>query len=189
MAILGRGRKKAETAEETSRILDVTASMQGSLVFQEAVALRISGRFEGTLETRGDLTIGERASVQADITGERITVAGKVTGKIVAKQTLRLIPPAVVKGDLWTPVLEITPGARIEGAIHMGELPGSSPTEEPAGRSPRMTPEEVAAYLEVEVRVVEQWAREGKIPVTREGNQWRFEKQKIDEWVAAQKSS
>ena len=176
MAILGRGNKKTQE-ESAPRILDVTASMQGSLIFQEPVALRISGRFEGTLETQGDLTIGERAAVQADINGEVITIAGQVTGKVVAKQSLRIIPPALVRGELWTPVLQVESGARIEGAIHM------------ESSAKRMTPEEVAEYLEVEIRVVEQWVRDGKIPAVREGNQWRFEKQKIDEWVATQKSS
>ncbi len=175
MAILGRNsRKPGETGPQ---ILDVTASMQGTLVFQEPVALRISGRFEGTLETKGDLTIGERASVQADINGDVITIAGRVAGKVVAKQSLRIIPPAVVRGEIWTPVLQVEAGARLDGAIHM--------TEEGAW----MTQEEVAEYLEMEVRLVEEWARQGKIPGVQKGSQWQFEKNKIDEWVASQKSS
>ena len=52
MGVLGRGGRAKET-ESQSRVLDVTASMEGSLVFQEPVVLRISGRFDGTLETRG----------------------------------------------------------------------------------------------------------------------------------------
>ncbi|MBI3318839.1 MAG: helix-turn-helix domain-containing protein, partial [Candidatus Omnitrophica bacterium] len=48
---------------------------------------------------------------------------------------------------------------------------------------------EVAGYLEVEARLVEEWAREGKIPSLQEKGQWRFDKAKIDDWVAAQKSS
>ena len=171
---LGRGKKE----EEGSRVLDVTASMQGSLTFQEPVALRISGQFRGTLETQGELTIGERATVQADITGEAITVAGRVTGKLVAKKSLRVVSPAVVEGEVWTPVLEVERGARIDGTIHMaGEAAAA------------MSAQEVAAYLEVESRVVEQWARDGKVPGRQEGGQWRFDRTKIDEWVATQKSS
>ncbi len=175
MAILGKAKEKVE--ESGSRILDVTASMQGSLIFQEPVNLRISGRFDGTLETRGSLTIGEKAVVQADITGEEIIVEGTVTGKILAKRILRVVPPAILRGDFWTPVLEVEQGARLEGTIHM--------TEEAAW----MTPEEVAEYLEVEVRLIEQWARELKLPAIQEGNRWRFEKAKIDGWIATQKNS
>ena len=175
MSILGKAKRTSE--EEKPKILDVTASMQGSLIFQEPVALRISGRFEGTLQTRGDLTIGERAVIQADITGEAITIAGTVNGKIVAKRSLKVIPPAVVKGEIWTPVLEVEAGARLDGTLQM------------PGAGPWLTAPEVAEYLEVEVRLVEQWAREGTLPSAREQDQWRFEKTKIDEWVATQKSS
>ncbi len=176
MAIFGRGKRKE--AESQSRVLDVTASMEGSLIFQEPVSLRISGKFEGTLETRGELTIGESAQVRADITGESVTIAGRVEGKIVAKRSLKLMPPAVVKGEIWTPVLEVEPGASLDGAIHMGRGQGSN-----------LSLKEVAEYLEVEVRTVEQWAREGKVPGLQEGGQWRFEKARVDEWVASQKNS
>ncbi len=175
MAILGRG--KGKEAESQSRVLDVTASMEGSLIFQEPVSLRISGKFEGMLETRGELTIGEAAQVRADITGESVTIAGRVEGKIVAKRSLKLVPPAVVKGEIWTPVLEVEPGASLNGAVHMG------------GQGSNLSLQEVAEYLEVEVRTVEQWAREGKMSGLQEGGQWRFEKARVDEWVASQKNS
>jgi len=175
MAVLGRNRGKG--AEGEGRILDVTASMEGSLVFQEPVALRISGRFEGNLETRGELTIGEKATVRADIIGETITVAGRVEGKIVAKRSLRVVPPGVIRGEVTTPVLEVEAGAELHGTIRMG------------GQGISLSLQEVAEYLEVEPRAVEQWVREGKLPAAQESGQWRFERAKVDEWVAAQKSS
>ena len=176
MAILGRGGKGKEV-ESQERVLDVTASMEGSLIFQEPVVLRISGRFDGTLETRGELTIGERAQVRAEITGEAITIAGRVDGKVMAKRSLKIVPPAVVKGEIWTPVLAVEPGAHLEGTLHMG------------GQAAALTLQEVAEYLEVDSRTVEQWVRDGKVPAAQEAGQWRFEKAKIDEWVASQKSS
>lgn len=174
MAVLGRGRGKEA---EPSRVLDVTASMQGSLVFQEPVSLRISGRFEGTLETRGELTVGEKAQVRADITGDSITIAGRVEGKVIAKRFLKLIPPAIVKGEIVTPVLQVEPGAQMQGTVRMEEK-GST-----------LTLQEVVEYLEVEGRMVEQWVREGKIPGIQEAGEWRFDRVKIDEWVASQRSS
>ncbi len=174
MAVLGKGKRK----EEGPRVLDVTASMEGSMVFQEPVVLKISGQFNGTLQTRGELTIGDKAVVEADITGEEITIAGQAKGKIVARHSLRVIPPAVIAAEIWTPDLEVSSGARIEGTIHMSE------------RGEWMSLKEVAAYLEVEGRVVEQWIQEGKLAGgKREAGQWKFDKEKIDDWVATQKSS
>lgn len=174
MAILGRGRGKEESQ---SRVLDVTASMQGSLIFQEPVSLRISGRFEGTLETQGELTIGEAAQVRAEITGESIIVAGRVEGKIIAKRSLKLVSPGQVRGEVWTPLLEMEAGASLDGSLHMG------------AQASTLSTKDLAEYLEVDVRTVEQWAKDGKIPGSQEGGQWRFEKSKVDEWVATQKSS
>ena len=75
---------------EGDRILDVDASMQGSMVFKDSVNLRINGRFEGTLNTKGNLMISEHAVVNADILGESIVIAGRVNGTIQALKELRL---------------------------------------------------------------------------------------------------
>jgi cytoskeletal protein CcmA (bactofilin family) len=141
------------------------------------VSLRISGKFQGTLQTKGDLTIGEGAIVDADITGESVTVAGKVSGKLIAKTSLTLVAPAVVSGEVWTPSLRIEEGAILDGEVHMST------------QGQRMSVEDVAAYLEVDARVIEGWAREGKIAGVQEKGRWLFEKVKIDSWVASQKSS
>jgi len=50
-----RRRKDEEFAE---KILDVDASMQGTLAFKDPVNLRINGKFDGKLDTKGSLTIG-----------------------------------------------------------------------------------------------------------------------------------
>ena len=60
---------------------DINATMQGSLVFSEPVNLRINGRFEGTLNTKGNLMVGENAVVNADIIGEDMILGSRVNGK------------------------------------------------------------------------------------------------------------
>ncbi len=75
--------RRMRVAEE--KVLDVDASMQGTMVFKDPVILRINGKFEGSLTTRGNLTIGENAVVDADIEGDDITIAGVVNGNINAK--------------------------------------------------------------------------------------------------------
>jgi len=46
-----------------------------------------------------------------------------------------------------------------------------------------MTLQEVADYLRVTVKTIYRLLRRGKIPATKVGNQWRFEKTSIDEWL------
>jgi len=46
-----------------------------------------------------------------------------------------------------------------------------------------MTVEQLAKYLNVGVTTIYKLANEGKIPGTKVGNQWRFRKETIDEWM------
>lgn len=175
---------KRDRKHESERVLDVDASMQGSLVFKDPVNLRINGRFEGTLNTKGNLMIGENAVVDADITGDSIVIAGKVNGTIRAVKELKLIAPACVAGEVSAPILSVAEGAVIDGMVRMLSKQG------PGSASPSqatMTPEELSKYLEVEVNMILDWVNSGKLPGVREGSAWRFERNKIDEWVAAGK--
>jgi excisionase family DNA binding protein len=155
------------------KILDVDASMQGSLSFKDAVNLRINGRFEGMLETRGNLTIGQTAQVSADITGDNIIIGGKVRGRVTAKERLTLLPTAVVEGDIYPAKLNIAEGAILEGNCSM--------------LRDFLNSEELARYLEVDLNSVMEWANSGKIPGLKEGEGWKFERKAIDSWVASGK--
>lgn len=170
--------KKTEELHE--KILDVDASMLGTIAFRDPVNLRINGSFEGKLDTKGNLTIGENARVNANITGDRIIVAGKVTGDIIASQSLSIVSPAVVKGNVRTPVISITEGAVLEGQLAM-----LSPVE--AERDQLMTLKELAQYLEVEMATLDEWAAKRKIPAFQEENTWKFRKSEIDRWIQEEK--
>jgi excisionase family DNA binding protein len=173
---------KKDRKHDGDRVLDVDASMQGSLVFKDPVNLRINGRFEGTLNTKGNLMIGEHASVSADITGDVIVIAGKVEGRVQALRELKLIAPAVVTGEIKTPLLSVAEGAVFDGTCSM-----TSKGAHESSKHGMMTPEELAKYLEVDAAMILDWVGSGKLPGSREGGDWRFERAKIDEWVAAGK--
>jgi len=44
--------------------------------------------------------------------------------------------------------------------------------------------EELAKYLEIDMNLVHEWANSGRLPATRDGDRWQFDRSKIDEWVA-----
>jgi len=46
-----------------------------------------------------------------------------------------------------------------------------------------LTIEECVKYLKMSVSTIYRLAQQGKIPATKVGNQWRFQKKKIDEWL------
>jgi len=175
--MLGK-RKKIE-----EKILDVDASMQGTMSFKDPVNLQINGRFEGTLDTRGTLTIGEKAFVNANITGDEITIAGRVSGEVVAKKSLKLISPARVDGNVRTPLLEINKGAVLNGHCQM--VPAGKILAQ--GAAEIMEMDEVARYLELDLSVIRDWAESGKLPAIKEGDRFHFDKAKIDEWIASER--
>jgi excisionase family DNA binding protein len=126
--------------------------------------------------------ISEHAVVSADITGDSIVIAGKVNGNVLALRELKLIAPAVVTGDIKTPLLSVAEGAVFDGICRMRSKEGNDSSKHAA-----MTQEELAKYLEVDAAMILDWVNSGKLPGMREGDNWRFDRSKIDEWVAAGK--
>jgi len=155
------------------KILDVDVAMQGNMVFKDAVNLRINGRFEGDLQTKGNLTIASSATVIANIVGDNIIIDGKFKGRIVAKEMLTLLPSAVLEGDIFPAKLNVAEGAIFEGKCSM--------------LHDFMSADELAHYLEVDLNSILEWASAGKMPGLKEGNSWKFERKAIDSWVTTEK--
>jgi len=179
-------RDRGREQEEKEKVLDVDASMQGTMIFKDPVNLRINGEFEGKLDTKGMLTIGQTAEVKADISGEDITVAGRVSGNITATKRLSLVAPANIDGDIITPALNVSEGAVLNGRCQMSSTEESTAN---SSKSKGMTIDEVARYLEVDTSLVEEWATQKKIPASKDSNKWKFTKEDIDSWVAKEKVS
>lgn len=155
------------------KVLDVDANMQGNLSFKDPVNLHINGKFEGNLQTRGSLTIGQTALIAGDIVGDVITIGGRVRGRVTAKEKLVLLPTAVVEGDIYPVRLNIAEGATFEGRCAM--------------LCAFLNADELAHYLEVDLNSILEWATSGKVPAVKEGSDWKFERKAIDSWVASGK--
>jgi len=50
-----------------------------------------------------------------------------------------------------------------------------------------MKVKEIAAYLQISEDLIYKWAQQGKIPVSKIGNQWRFNKEEVEEWAKSQR--
>lgn len=110
--------KKNRDADE--KIINITATFKGNLVFKDPVNLKISGKFEGELETKGVLTIGEGAEIKAKtIKGEVIKILGKVKGDIISSSRVELSPPASVTGNIHAPVLIVNESVRLKGCCYI----------------------------------------------------------------------
>lgn len=179
MAFRSSKRKESLGSETSEKVLDVDAAMQGSLTFRDPVNLRINGKFEGTLDTKGRLTIGEAAEVHANINGENIVISGEVHGDVIASTNITLTQTARLFGNIKTPRLSISAGALFQGK--------SSMQKESKAAGTTMDVKELSSYLEIETSSLTEWANNGKIPAMRQGSSWRFNKADIDSWLATQK--
>ena len=166
-------RDRKETKKSEERSIEISVPMQGMVTFCEAVNLKINGKFSGTLNTRGTLTVGNASQIDADISGDNIVIAGKVKGNVLAKKMLVLMPTAVLTGDVTTPKLNVVEGAIFQGQCHMMD--------------DYLTVDELAQYLEIDEPALVELAANGKIPAVKDADGWKFERVKIDSWAASGK--
>lgn len=97
--------------------LDRGTKISGKISFEGPA--RIDGEVDGEINGKDSITIGETAVVTAQIRAASVSVAGKVSGDIVATQRIEIRPSAKVSGNVTAPVLSIQEGALFEGHCSM----------------------------------------------------------------------
>jgi cytoskeletal protein CcmA (bactofilin family) len=107
---------------ELNGFLDRGASFKGELEFEDT--MRIDGRFNGRIQSKNELIVGESAHIEGDIHVGRIAISGTVVGKIVADQRVEIHRNGKVYSDVETPALVIEEGAIFQGNCVMGDRKG-----------------------------------------------------------------
>lgn len=180
----GTHQPPAEPARE--RVLEIDAATQGALTFKDPVNILISGRFEGSLEAAGTLTVGERAQVKAQLRSDRIIILGEMVGGVMAAESLRIAASGRLIGDVRTPHLIVEPGAVLHGEVCMIASVSAPAVDSRLVLTDEMWDvDQLAAYLSVERSMIFEWADSGRLPGIKDDNGWRFDKRKVDEWVTS----
>ncbi len=96
--------------------LDRGTKVVGKLHFEGPA--RIDGEVEGEIHGKS-ITIGEHATVTAQITADSVVVCGKVNGEICASQRIEIRATARVQGDVTAPKVMINEGAIFDGRCEM----------------------------------------------------------------------
>ena len=81
--------------------------------------IRIDGTFEGKIQSKGRIVVGESAHIKGDIVCDSIDLWGKVEGNVFVKDTLNLKEGCVVNGNLNIRKLSVELGATFNGNCKM----------------------------------------------------------------------
>lgn len=93
-------------------------------------SIRLDGEVQGDISSQSTVIIGENGKVNGQINAENITIGGKVTGTVKAKEKLVLDVKANLQGDIFSKVVAIEAGANFNGNCKMGNE-SSKPSFEP----------------------------------------------------------
>ena len=127
--MFGKERPVASFEGKIENVLGPSASFEGQLKADGNV--RIDGHFEGAVETSGNVIIGEKAKVTADIKAGNVQVWGAVKGNITATGRLEILPSGRVWGDIRVTSMLIDEGGMFRGnSVLIGDQDESLADEE-----------------------------------------------------------
>ena len=82
--------------------------------------LLIEGNVVGSISLKGhDLTIGQKGTLEADLTAKTVKVEGQVTGDIQGEEKVIITQTGRVRGNITAPVVIVEEGADFEGRVLM----------------------------------------------------------------------
>ena len=105
-------------ADDNITLLAKGVVLKGEIHVEGTV--RIDGRLDGDIQTKGQVIIGEDGLVQGTITAGTVISSGRIKAKVMADERVQLMRTATLIGEVLTPVLIIEEGAKLQGVMDMG---------------------------------------------------------------------
>ena len=109
-----------EQSAKNYTILGSETTFEGVLEFTDN--LKINGKFNGTINSNGNLDIDKAAVCSVDkMSAKSIVISGSVTGNISASERVEMCNGSKVKGNVETARLRIADNVEFEGQVTMLE--------------------------------------------------------------------
>lgn len=127
---------KPAAAPRSETLIGAGTVLAGDIVFSGG--LRIDGEVRGNVRAldggAGTLVIGELGRIDGDIDASRVIVNGAVTGRVDAREFIRLQSKARIACDVVYGQAEIHRGAVVSGQLlqRTAPAPQAAPTDESA---------------------------------------------------------
>ena len=122
--------KFGSSESEEITIISTGVKIEGKIT--SSGNIRVDGDIQGDIISQSNVTIGEGAKVNGQINADVITIGGKVSGTVRAKEKLVLDSKGNLKGDIITKILVVEAGAKFDGksktgdSIDIGESQGTT---------------------------------------------------------------
>ncbi|MFN8277139.1 MAG: polymer-forming cytoskeletal protein [Chitinophagales bacterium] len=82
--------------------------------------IRIDGKINGNVTTKGKLVLGSSGQIEGDVRCENGYIEGRINGRVEASELLILNKTALINGDLVIKKLVVEEGAKFNGKCTMG---------------------------------------------------------------------
>lgn len=107
------------TRSEEATVISRGVKIEGKLSCSGSI--RLDGEVQGDISSQSTVIVGENGKVNGQINAESITIGGRVTGTIKAKDKVVLEAKANLKGDIITKLMMVEAGAIFNGNSKMGD--------------------------------------------------------------------
>lgn len=101
------------TNNPSKNVLNSDVEIKGNIKFSGE--LTFDGKLDGEIQGDGILSLGDGAVVNGNITAQSVTVRGKITGNITAKEKIDVKSKAELFGDIRATKLVIEEGVTYVG--------------------------------------------------------------------------
>lgn len=111
--------EKKESSKGAETIIGPSVMLKGNFNCKGNVI--VDGILKGNVKTYGDILIGNKAKVSADIEAKTARIGGEIKGNIKVENGLQIVSSARVFGDIECASLSVEEGAIINGKCTMAK--------------------------------------------------------------------
>jgi len=115
MSMFNKEEQELSNGEET--IIGPSVKVEGN--FDSQGDIIVEGQVSGTIKTAGNLRVGQKAKIKADVEASNVNNAGEIRGNVKSGEKLSLSSSAKVIGNVETSVLSVEEGAVLNGKCKM----------------------------------------------------------------------
>lgn len=120
---MSKTKKESLLKDDIKTTLGAETVFNGTIKFHDS--LKILGRCEGRIESKGFLYVEKGAEIIANVSVGSIVIGGVIKGDVEALEKAEMLPTGKVYGNIRTSQLKMADGVVFEGKVEMLRNPDS----------------------------------------------------------------